>query len=450
MLKKNKLCYISLLQSVKSGVSTINQRKNIMVEETPSVKSFPLIPFITLACCWIFYMYEYVLRVSTAVIATNLMIDFSISASIVGTISAIYYFSYVPLQLPCGIMVDKIGPRKVVTLSAISCTLGCLLFAIGDSIPLIMFGRFLMGAGSACAYMCCLKVAIHWFDYKYFSLIASLSMAMGTAGGIFGGTPLGHIANSYGWQKAIFFLSIAGSIIVVMAWFGIKDKKTAEDHSKKIGFIASIKILSQNKQNWIIGFFGSMMYLPLSAFAELWGVPYFMLRYNITNTMAARASLMVFIGYGLGSILGSLLSEYFENRKKILLSGAVISLISYCTVLYMPGLSFNIILYIMLVFGLSSGSVVLYFTCATESNPKNLSGSVAGMINAIVMISAIAFQPILGFVIDYLWDKTFTAENLPNYTIANYEGALGWVAIALLCALTLGFFIKESFPKFKD
>ena len=81
--------------------------------------SAPSKAWFILACGWSFYLYEYILRASPGVITNELIADFGISAGAVGTLIAFYYFAYVPLQIPCGVITDRFGPRKVVSISAL-------------------------------------------------------------------------------------------------------------------------------------------------------------------------------------------------------------------------------------------------------------------------------------------------------------------------------------------
>lgn len=404
--------------------------------------------WIILACAWAFYLYEYILRASASVITNELMTDFGISASAVGALAAFYYFAYVPLQIPCGVIADKFGPRKVVTISALLCVLGSIIFAKSASIPNAQFGRFMIGAGSACAYICCMKIASVWFRKSSFAFIAGISMMMGTFGGIFGGKPFAHLANAQGWRSAMIIAAIVGSFVMVIAWLVIRDKpegKKSTPHEG--GLLDGLKIIAAKPQNWLIGLYGCMMYLPLSAFAELWGVPYLMQRFSIGNETASYGSIMVFIGYATGCLVSAKLSDYWHSRRKVMGMSATGTFLGFSAILFLPNLSFEATLGILFLSGAVSGLSILYFPAAKENNPTKYSATSVGFTNAFVMVSGLIFQPLLGFLIDYSWDGNFDTNGVPVYAFKDYQFALSAVIFALLIGRLIIFFVQETYKK---
>ena len=78
----------------------------------------------------IFYLYEMVLRASTSVLAQDLSQSFGLSAEMLGLLSSAYYMAYTPLQLPCGVILDKMGARRLLSASCLICALGTLAFGL--------------------------------------------------------------------------------------------------------------------------------------------------------------------------------------------------------------------------------------------------------------------------------------------------------------------------------
>jgi len=60
-----------------------------------------------------FYFSGFFHRMVTAVMADQLMADFKIGAAALGNFSSFYYYSYVAVQIPTGILADHWGPRKL-------------------------------------------------------------------------------------------------------------------------------------------------------------------------------------------------------------------------------------------------------------------------------------------------------------------------------------------------
>ena len=77
-----------------------------------------------------FYCYEFVLRIIPGALQSELSAAFgNISATTFGQLSAFYYFAYSPMQLPVGMLMDRFGPRRLLTIACLCCTIGSWMFA---------------------------------------------------------------------------------------------------------------------------------------------------------------------------------------------------------------------------------------------------------------------------------------------------------------------------------
>lgn len=405
-----------------------------------------------LACAWGFYLYEYVLRVSPSVMTNHLMLDFGVTSTALGVLISFYYFSYVALQIPCGVIVDWLGPRKVITFSAFLCVIGSVLFSQSTTLLGAQIGRFLIGAGSACAYLSCAKVGAEWFRAERFALIAGMTMMMGTLGGIFGGRPFAILVNIYGWRLSMLIASLAGVVIASAAWLIIRDKPTTnagtvKEKETNSSLLNGLKIVATNPQNWLIGLYGCMMYLPLSAFAELWGVPFLMQVYNINNETASIGSIMVFLGMAAGCPISAMLSNRHKSRIKIMSWSAVGTLVAFLVVFYVPNIPLNSMFALLFVGGLFSGGQILYFAAAKEISPDETSGTTIGFTNCIIMLSGFIFQPLLGMILDFAWDGKMSFDGTPEYSVLTYQISFSAVAVGLLLGWFIIQFVKETYPK---
>ncbi len=405
-----------------------------------------------LACAWSFYLYEYILRVSPSVMTNDLMLDFGVTSAALGVLVSFYYFSYVALQVPCGVIVDWLGPRKVITFSAVLCVVGSVFFAQSETIAMAQMGRFLIGAGSACGYLSCAKVGAEWFHSSKFAMIAGMTMMMGTLGGTFGSYPFAILSNSIGWRSSMFVAASIGACIAIAAWLIVRDYPNSDTRSAQKAhshegesLLDGLKIIFSNPQNWLIGLYGCMMYLPLSAFAELWGVPFLMQLYSINNELASSAVIMVFLGMALGSLIGPWLSNRCKSRKKIMSWAAIGTLLSFVTVFYVPNIPFSLMFPLLFVGGVFSGGQILYFAAAKEINPSNISGTTIGFTNCLVMVSGVVFQPLLGMLLDLAWDGRMTAEGAPEYTLATYKIAFSVYCVALLVSWIIVQYVRETY-----
>jgi sugar phosphate permease len=400
----------------------------------------------------LFYLYEYILRVSPSVMTDGLMRDFGVTSTMLGVLTSFYYYSYVALQIPCGMIVDSLGARRVITTSALMCSLGAYVFAKSETLAGAEFGRFLIGAGSACAYISCMKISAVWFAPERFAIISGIGQMMGVFGGTFGGKPFAILVNAYGWRGAMVIASVAGLGVMAAAWIFIRDypKNYVCPHTKQgekgENLIDGLKAITSNPQSWLIGLYGCMMYLPLSAFAELWSVPYLMQRYGVNNEEAAGVSVLLFVGIAFGSPVGAWLSEKVQSRKKIMSVSAVGTFVMFLLMIYLPNSTFTQMSIMQFIAGVLCGGQILYFAAAKEINLPQFSATTIGFTNCLVMVSGVIFQPALGLVLDLAWDGQFKADGTRLYSLEAYQTSLTLVAFCLLLAWTLLKFIQETHP----
>ncbi len=85
-----------------------------------------------LACA--FYFYEYFIRIAPSVMVEDLFHSFNIGAGVFGIISAAYLYAYAPMQLPVGVLMDRYGARKLLTIATLVCGLAALLFGVAPAV----------------------------------------------------------------------------------------------------------------------------------------------------------------------------------------------------------------------------------------------------------------------------------------------------------------------------
>lgn len=413
-------------------------------------------PMIIWSMAAFFYLYEYVLRVSFSVMTTPLIQDFGITSSALGFLASLYYYGYTPLQIPCGVIVDRFGARRTVTVSAALCTAGCIFFSLSQNLLMAQMGRMLMGAGSACAYIATAKIAADWFRPKRFALLTSITMGLGLVGATFGAQPFAVLVNLYGWRMSMMVMAVIGVGVIILSWMILRDRKhpVSSQHtlntSQKTSLLEGLKIITSNPQCWLIGVYGCFMLLPLSAFAELWGVPYLMQLYNVGNETASFATIMVFIGMALGCPLAAGLSDRLQSRCKVMRGSAILTASLFCIVVYGPTLPFTMTCMILFCTGLCAGGQILYFAAVKELNPPHISATTVGFTNTLVMTSALIFQPLLGLILDYVWDGARAMDGTPLYTLSAYKMALLPVPVCLIIAGFIIYYVRESYSVEQD
>lgn len=397
----------------------------------------------------LFYLYELTLRVSPSVMTNDLMLTFNATSTVLGVLISFYYYAYTILQLPCGVILDTMGARNLLGISAILCVLGSCLFAVSGKIYLAQIGRFLVGAGSACAFISCLQIAANLFPKKYFVVLAGITNMMGTLGGLFGGAPVARAVNAFGWQNATYMLAAIGIIIVALIFVLVPQNMGEHQVQEKVmretshSVLGNISKLIRNPQVVLSGIIAGFMYLPIDAFAELWAVPFFMSKYGIGNEIAAFASAIVFIGVAIGSVAIAVFARKIGSYMKVIRLATLLTAVTFIPLIYTNcGLyvSFGIVLLI----GFFTGAQPIGFTIAKESVSAEISGTTLAMTNCIVMLIGSIFQPFLGAILDFFWNGKMGETGVRFYSIDCYEKAILIIPIFLIISYLLSLFLTDT------
>lgn len=400
----------------------------------------------------LFYSYEYFLRISPSVMSAQLMQHFNINAAIFGSISAVYYYAYVPMQLPVGLLMDRFGPRRLLTTACLICVAGSYLFVITGSISFAILGRFLVGFGSAFAFVGVLKLATIWLPPSRFAMFAGLSAALGTVGAMTGDIMLTRLVELIGWHQTVYLSAAIGVIIALMLWIIVRDKNhiSGEDALEEVNHetikqsIRELGMILSNKQIWIVGLVGCFIYLPTTAFGELWGIPYLEHARHLSPIGAAYGISCLFLGFTVGAPIMGWLSDILHTRKKLLMIASLLSTILATVLIYMPHMTTRQLYMVLFSLGFTYSAQAIVFAVGREVSPPSAAGTAIAVTNMIVMLGGILFQPIIGILLDWVWDGTIIS-NLHVYSSDQYRFALVVLPLGIFVATILSFFLKESF-----
>lgn len=399
----------------------------------------------------LYYCYEYFLRISPSVMTAELMRTYHLTGAEVGSLSAFYYHAYMPMQILVGLLMDRYGPRLLLTLACFLCAIGTYLFANSASLAMAQVGRFLVGFGSAFAFVGALKLATIWLPPNRFALVSGVITCLGMLGAMMGDVLLRVLVDGIGWQLTNYISAVAGIVLAVVLWCIVRDINPTSQihivHKMRFrellqGLLGAIK----NPQIWLNGFVGFLLYVSLSAFAELWGIAYLEQAHGLSKTDAAHANAMIFFGWAIGGPFWGWLSDRLQLRRLPLRIATVCAIIFVCIFLYFPALSPKMIYSMLFFFGFFSSAQILVFAVCHEVSSQKITGTAIALTNMIVMIGGNIFQPVIGKMLDIHWAGVMM-DGARVYSTSAYQFALVILPISLVVAFILLFFIRETHAK---
>jgi MFS family permease len=397
----------------------------------------------------IFYCYEYYLRVAPSVMSAPLKAVFRLDEAAFGYLAAFYYYAYTPMQIPVGMMMDRYGPRRILTFACLMCSVGTAVFAATNHLLIAQMGRFLVGFGSAFAYVGVLKISRTWLPKKYFALMAGICTTLGMFGAITGELVMMELVDVIGWRKTLYYSALVGFFLTIVLWSFLKEeiKRTEEVAEEPAHFaykqLICFKEILFSSQMWINGLIGCFTFLPISGFAEIWAVR-FLEDNGMLKEKAALGSSMIFLGFAVGGPLWGLLSDFMRSRRIPLMIGSFIAAVFMAIAIYFPCAS-ALWMYPLLFFAaFFSSAEILVFAVSNDISRPSVSATAIAFTNMITMIGGALIPPVIGMLLDR---SLRLVDGLPILTASDYATALSVIPASLVLAGILSFTLKESYHK---
>ena len=401
------------------------------------------------------YLIGFYQRVAPAVMTDRLMNEFSIGAAALGNLSAFYFYSYVAMQIPTGIIVDRWGPRRLLTAGAGVAAIGTALFAWSPDLWWASAGRLLIGASVAVAFVSMLKLATRWFAPHQFALASGLALLFGVVGGVIAGVPLRMLVESFGWRPVMTVSAVLTGLLCIAIWWRVRDDPvqsgydshavSAHGSGQHGSILRGVAEVLSYRNTWIllitpIGIAGAVL-----TFAGLWGVPYLRQVHGLDTKMAAAitSSLLIAWAFG-GPILGSL-SERIGRRKPIYVATTVAALIGWAVIIFIS-LPLWLLVVTLVFTGFVSGNLIIGFAFAKESVPARLMGTTSGVCNMGPLLGGMLLQPAVGLILDRYWLGVSSA-GARIYDAAAYQAGFSLMFGCVVLSLCLILFAKETYCK---
>ncbi len=400
------------------------------------------------------YLLGFFHRVAPAVITTELMQEFALGAAALGNLSAVYFYSYVAMQIPTGILADRLGPRLLLSIGALVAAVGSVIFALAPGMGTAIVGRTLIGGSVAVAFVCLLKVAANWFTPSRFAMVSGLALFCGVVGAVCAGTPLRLLVDLVGWRSVMLFSAVVALATALGSWIFVRDyphekgfrdftplRKKSEP-SQKTRLVDILQVF-RYRNTLLLFFIPAGIVGCILTFSGLWGVPYLTTIHNISPARAAALTSTLLVAWAVGGPVFGWLSDRLRNRKKLYITGCAAALAGWSIIIFAPGLSPALLVPLLLITGFASGSMIISFAFAKESVPLRLAGTVSGVVNMGVMTGPMVLQPASGWVLDRLWTGTM-ADGIPIYTAASYRSSFSLMLAWLCLSVVLLFFTRET------
>ncbi|HCR58189.1 MAG TPA: MFS transporter [Raoultella sp.] len=354
--------------------------------------------WVTIFLFWLGWIFMYADRTVLNPVMGELEKEFGLSGTQLGLMNSVFYFSYALLQIPAGILGDKIGKKKVLIP-------GFLLFGAFTAVTgwakswsTLLFARVVTGAGEGTYYGPQYGISSEQIPKKYRSLgsaIINSGMAFGIALGLMASSWLVY-DQGYSWRTPFFVMSIPTLLTGLAIWLFVKEKKrqpveaggVAKPKSKFTDLFKNRNLLLVYLMVFcsLFGFFVILTWLPYYLQSE---------RGIAGSETGFITSLVAWISIP-GALLFSSLSDRLGKRKPLILVLVPVAILSMLSIIWMPNMTGVIVA--LCVYGLV-GKLALdpvLVALVADSVDENNYSSAFGLFNFIGMSSSILAPVIAG------------------------------------------------------
>lgn len=343
----------------------------------------------------IFYAYQYILRVMPNIMMVDIMEQFNIGAAGFGQFSGIYYLGYSLMHLPIGIMLDRFGPRRVMSVSILLTVVGLLPLLFAEHWAYPVLGRLLIGMGSSAAILSVFKIIRMSFSEKLFPRMLSFSVTIGLVGAIYGGGPVSYLRDTWGYFPVIEMLTVAGLVLAVVTYLVIPNSKSAPQGT----VLSSVKEVFSNSRVLWTCFFAGLMVGPLEGFADVWGTAFLKQEYHIEGTLAASLPSLMYIGMCFGGPVLTFIGDKIGSYVGVIAAAGALMALSFIFLLTSNLSSTTISINFVLV-GICSAYQILAIYKASTYVREEVSGLTTALANMIIMTFGYFFHSIMGGVVN--------------------------------------------------
>lgn len=394
---------------------------------------------------------HFFLMLSVGVITSQLRDSLNISALQLSFLASAYLYIYLLLQTPAGILSDQYGARKLLSLGSIGCAVGCWMFAHSNNLAFAMLARMLMGSSLAFVFISSVQLASRWFAARYFGLMIGLAEGTGMAGVIAGNMLLAYFIQRLGWRASFEIAAGVALLLAVLSWLWIHDYPNPHiSHVKakdKLTFKkvkSTMRILVREPQVWLQSAYISLMYTAVTVFSGLWANPFLRKAFNMGIEQSTFACSLVLAGVGLASPVVGIFCHTRKAQIQAQRLCAIVMLILYLILLYVPILSNFTIYLIMFALGVCASGIIFSFAIVSDIAPEGAKSTSVGFTNALSFTAVIICQPLIGWILNCLAEKS-DANSMEVYSAMDYRIALTVLPVCVLLALIASVFIHINF-----
>lgn len=335
------------------------------------------------------YFVAVTFRTSLGVAGLDAADRFDVNASALSTFSILQLLVYAGMQIPVGLMVDRLGTKKVLTLGVVLFTVGQLAFALSPSYGMALAARALLGCGDAMTFISVLRLGARWFPARRGPMIGQVAALFGMAGNLVSTIFIARMLHGLGWTTTFAGSSVAGLVVLVLLLLFLKDHPEGHEpppaEHAGAAFVRKQIARSWQEPGTRLGMWVHFTtQFPAMVFLLLWGLPFLVEAHGLSRETAGELlTLVVLSNMMVGLVYGQVIARHHAARVPLALGTVGATALLWATTLAYPGDHAPMWLLITLctVLGTCGPASMIGFDFARPANPPERQGTASGIVN---------------------------------------------------------------------
>ncbi|WP_030744643.1 MFS transporter [Streptomyces sp. NRRL F-5135] len=335
------------------------------------------------------YFVAVIFRTSLGVAGLDAADRFDVNASALSTFSIIQLLVYAGMQIPVGLLVDRLGTKKVLTIGVVLFTVGQLGFAFSPSYGMALVSRALLGCGDAMTFISVLRLGTRWFPARRGPMIAQFAGLIGMAGNLVSTIVISRTLHGLGWTATFAGSALAGAFVLVLVLLFLKDhpegyEPPPAEHAGATYVRRQIAAAWREPGTRLGLWVHFTTQFPAMFFLLLWGMPFLVEAQGLSRAVAGELlTLIVLSNMVVGLVYGQVIGRHHAARAPLALGTVGATALLWAATLAYPGdrAPMGLLIALCVVLGACGPASMIGFDFARPANPPERQGTASGIVN---------------------------------------------------------------------
>ena len=344
-------------------------------------------------------------RTSLGVAAAPATERFGIGASVLSTFAVVQLIVYAVMQIPVGMIVDRLGARLVITAGGLVMAAGQVTLALATEPGTALVARMLVGLGDAMTFISVLRLIPAWFPAQQVPMNTQLTGLLGQLGQVGSTIPLVAALSGPGWTATYLGAAAVGVIAALVVLVAVRNRPAGVEQPAVAGWSAAGRDLRDSFQHpgTRLGLWShfSVQFSGM-VFALLWGYPFMTVGLGYSPALAGGLlTMMIFTATLIGPTLGQLAGRFPARRSNLILGVLTATVLMWSFVLLWPGQPpLPLVVVLIMVLAAYGPASALGFDFARSFNPSARLGTASGIVNMGGFVASLITIFAMGVILD--------------------------------------------------